>query len=246
MRVFIMLLVGICLAVSPIQAQPEDEKEISGGFISGIHFSNRGWGVSFNYLSGPDYRQWIASIDIHSMRDGRENLIDPFFGNRGKRYVYGKLHNFWVVVPGVGIQKNVIPRGNGNLVNVRVGAKAGPAIGLLNPYYLEIFEPLPGRPLIGDRVVAAYDPAIHSYGKIVGRAGLLASELNLKAQIGASLGIHAFLDFTRSSHFVNGMELSIRTDFFAKPVPILAELDKLENQQMFLSGTIGFVLGNRW
>ena len=246
MRPFIILLLGVCFSFTSIQAQDEDEKEISGGFTSGLHFSNRGWGVSFNYLTGPNHRQWIASLEIHSVNDGRENLIDPFFGNRGKRYVFGKLHNFWVLTPGFGIQKNVIPRGNGNLVNVRIGAKAGPAIGLLNPYYLEIFEPLPGRPLIGDRVVVAYDPAVHTYGKIVGRAGLLASELNLDAQIGMSVGIHAFLDFTRSSHFVNGMELSIRTDIFTKPVPILAEFDKLENQKMFLSGTIGFVLGNRW
>ncbi len=239
-----LLAVATCM---PVAAQvSEANSPISAGWLFGYQQTNRGWGASFSYLTGRDVLQWSGNLDIHLVKDLRETRRESVFGPRGRPYVFGKLNHLFVLSPSVGFVRNVVKVGNGGLLNVRLGGKVGPAIGLLNPYYLEIFSPIGGNTNVGEAVVQAYDPSEHSYQNIVGRAGALSSPFNPKVQVGASSKIFALIDLSQDSKKVNAVQVGLHADWFPSPVPIMADFVETAGNQFFLAFSLGFTLGNRW
>lgn len=228
-------------------SQKKEQEPISGGFAGAIYKTSRGAGVELNYLKGPDDQQIILGLDIFSLKELNESSIDPIYGTElGRKYVYGKLNYFFVLAPSVGIQKNLFRLSPVNLINFRGGLKIGPSVGLLTPYYLEIFRPGLGTPTANDRQVEAYDPAIHTYSKIFGRASFFATNPQLQPVLGGSIKGYVMVDFARSSSYISGFKLGCNADFFARPIPIMTGLDKLENHRIFVALSIGFMIGNRW
>lgn len=224
-------------------------------FALGINLTNRGWGFNTYYGIGNNQYQWLIGVDLHSVKDSRETLIEPFskFQDQGKKYIYGKQNYLYVFTPSVGFQRNLIPAQGGNLLNVRVGGQIGPAIGLLNPYSVEIFDPVPnnnnnpGQNYFGYRVIEPFNPEKHDFSEIIGRASILSAKPELSAQFGLSLRTHVLMDFTRSHKYIGGFQLTLDADYFLQPVPIMAQLDEqIQNRKFFLAGSLGLVFGNRW
>ncbi|RMG30281.1 MAG: hypothetical protein D6730_02745 [Bacteroidetes bacterium] len=247
-----LLLWGTTLSL-PGQELREDYAEDGPeqAMVLSLNLTNLGAGFHVHYYRGNEQQQMVFGVDFHSVKSVHETPVSSAFGDQGKDFVYGKQNYFYIFTPSVGIQKNLIPAGGGNLINVRVGLQAGPAIGLLNPYYVEIFEPIRnpgnGQAYYGYRIVAAYNPAEHTYDEIIGKAGLLASKFKIKAQVGVSLRANALIDFTRNPRYVSGLQIGLNADLFANKVPIMAEFgNKIQNQQYFLAGNLGLVFGSRW
>lgn len=243
-------LLSACLIFLSLNASGQlfraEEKPITGGWQMGFHDTNRGFGTSLHYLRGPESRQLVAGLDAHLVRDLREVRSESAFGQQGRKYVFGKLNNLVVLSPTVGYQVDLFPLGKGNLLNFRLGARVGPAIGLLNPYYLEIFVPVPNRPQLGDREVQPYDPAVHTYASIIGRAPVLNNSLDLDAQIGASGRVYGIIDFSNRTRTIRGVQLGVDVDWFAEPVPIMADFVEKRNNRLFIAASAGLLLGNRW
>ncbi|GAB4415523.1 MAG: hypothetical protein OHK0039_24170 [Bacteroidia bacterium] len=238
-----LLIVAACVASLSVQGQDAAYRRVLA-FAGDATL--RGYGVGLEWWQGQHDRQWLYSLDMHLVRDLHEVQIDPFFGDQGRRYVYGKLNHFVVLAPSIGIQQTLMPRNHLNFVGLRIGAKVGPAIGLLNPYHLEIFRPNPATPFVGNRVVEAYDPVEHTYPRIIGRASLVSTQLDLSARIGLSVKGHLMFDFARGSQMINGIRLALHADLFPEVVPIMAARSDVENQRVFLGGSLGFILGGRW
>ncbi|MEM6807262.1 MAG: hypothetical protein AAF696_38020, partial [Bacteroidota bacterium] len=198
------------------------------------------------YIFGEGPSQWVISLDVQYLKDSREALTAPFIGDQGKRYVFGKINNFWNLSPMLGMYHQAVSRGRGNLLKLRLGAKIGPAIGILNPYFVELYEAVPGRPFSPEFVTVPYDPEEHSFGEIVGRAGIWSSDFNPSLQMGVSTHLNAMFDFSRSDAVIRGIELGVNADVFFAEVPILAEINGVENRKVFLSVSAGLVLGGRW
>ncbi|MEZ4828050.1 MAG: hypothetical protein R3C61_17470 [Bacteroidia bacterium] len=228
-------------------SQRKEQKPITTGYAIGFHKTNRGAGLEVNYLKGPDLQQIVFGADLHMVRDLNEALIDPAFSTElGRKYVYGKLNYFFVLHPAVGIQRDLFHMNSLNLINLRAGIKAGPSLGLLTPYYLEIFRPGIGTPTANDRRVEAYDPAVHTYSKIFGRASFFAAKPVPELIAGGSVKGYILIDFARSSRYISAFKLGANADFFVKRVPIMTGLDKLENHRIFVALSLGFMMGNRW
>lgn len=244
----IISLFLVCLLFVPSLHAQEEEEDLTfdKGFLFGAHNGNRGWGFSFNYIHGEYRRKYAFGLDIHSLKDTRESMIAPFLGDQGRRYVYGKLNHFWTVSPMFGIYEDVIPRGNSNILKMRMGLKAGPVIGVLNPYHIELYQAVPGRPFSPDFIVVPYDPAQHSFGEIVGRAGIWSSEFLPKFQLGVGTHLNAMIDFSRSNAAIHGIEVGVKADVFFKEVPLLAEINGISNRKVYISFCAGLMLGGRW
>jgi len=234
------------LLFSHVYAQEEELPEYKTGMQFGIFNSNRGLGASLGYFFGDDPKKYIISLDFQQIKDGREALTAPFIGDQGKRYVFGKLNNFWIVSPMLGIQHNAIPRGNSNILKLRLGAQIGPAIGFLNAYHIELYQSVAGRPFASDFIIVPYDPAEHSFGEIVGRASFWSSNFNPKLQLGVSAHLNALIDFSRTDATIDGIILGLNTDLFFKEVPILADINGIQNKKVFISVSAGFMFGGSW
>lgn len=245
---FRIVLLGLLLSSGVnVHAQFRAEEEpISAGWQLGIQTTTRGWGASLHYLIGGDDMQIVAGLDFNVVKDPREIRTESFFGQQGRDYVFGKLNNFAALSPVIGLQKNVVSIGNGNLLNLRVGGLIGPTLGILNPYHLEIFAPIAGRPQLGDRVIEPYNPAVHSFASIIGKASIFDSDFIPSTQFGLSGKVYGIIDFSDNSNAIKAVQLGLNANWFASPVPIMADFVEVPNNQMFLSVSIGLLLGNRW
>lgn len=243
------LALSLCvfsLLFSQVFAQEEEPRSYRTGMQITLSNSNLGFGGSLTYLNGDEPDKIVFSLDFQQIRDSREALTAPFIGDQGKRYVFGKLNNFWNIAPMIGIYRNAIPRGNSNILKLQVGAKIGPAIGILNPYHIELYQAVSGRPFSPEYVIVPYDPGEHSFGEIVGRAGFWSSEFNPTVQVGISTHLNAMIDLSRTDATINGIELGVNADIFFKEVPILAEINGIQNKKAFISVSAGLVFGGRW
>lgn len=245
---FRIILLGLILSsVTNVYSQFRAEEEpISAGWQLGIQNTTRGWGASLHYLRGSDEMQILFGLDFNVIKDSRELRTESFFGQQGREYVFGKLNNFAALSPVIGVQKNLVSIGTGNLLNLRVGGLMGPTIGILNPYQLEIFAPIAGRPQLGDRVVEPYDPSRHTYASIIGRASMIESNFIPSTQFGLSGKVYGIIDFSDNSNAIKAVQLGLNANWFASPVPIMADFVEVSNNQLFLAVSVGLLLGNRW
>lgn len=243
-----ILLLGFCLLTFKTSiAQVEvDEDPLDQAFWVGLEYASNGLGMSFNYLRGQKALQWGVSVDFSWARDERELNIPSAFGDQGSEYIYGKINHLFILSPTAGIQANLFPNTSSNHIEFNLAAKAGPAIALLNPYYVEIFEPVPNNPLFGMRETRAFDPEVHSYDDVIGKAGLFGGPFSPEAKIGLSLRLLGVMDFSKSSRYIGGIIMGINADLFPERLTVMVERDGLENHQAFISFRIGLVLGNRW
>lgn len=243
----ILFLILVAMLPTDMEAQSEGtDQPITAGWQLGVQHTTTGWGGSLHYLVGKDHLQFLMGADMHVVKDPREFRTESFFGTQGRKYVLGKQNHFAVFNPSVGIQKEIFPIRSGNLLNVRIGGKLGPALGIVTPYYLEIFSPVSGRPQLGDRVIEAYDPARHTYPSIIGRASIFDHDFNPNLQVGFSSRLFAMIDFSNTSTSIRAVQIGLNADWFASAVPIMADFAVSHDRQLFLSVQIGLLLGNRW
>jgi hypothetical protein len=224
----------------PAQEEAQGEGPFRSAWAFYAHFSQRGPGFGLEHSRGSGIEA-LFSLDAAGIKDLRESLTLPVSGIRGKRFVFGKLNHLVALSPSAGLAWDLGPRSALSPLGLRLGLKAGPSLGLLRPYYLEILSPSPTQP----PSIEAYDPSLHSYFTIGGRAGLFSAPLRLRLQTGLSAKAFIDLDIARQPRSIQHIRLSFNADYYFSPPPILAEHATLSNRQLFLSGGMSLGLGSR-
>jgi len=204
---------------------------------------NRGNGVEVVYHHGELARQWTFGLELRQVKDPREAKIEPYLSDQGRRYVFNKLNSLTLLNPLVGMEWNVMPRSTLNLLNLRAGVRVGPAIGLINPYYLEVCRGVSGQACT--LTTEAYAPSQHNFFNIYGRAGLQAP-FNPSLQVGFSAAAYALIDFARFKRSVSALRLGIHADGFSRAPQLLVESEDLQNRQVFVSLSAAYQFGTRW
>ncbi len=239
----ILLLIGIHLfQLGLSQTGSGDDAKPSSLIFSGM-ITSRGLGADVAYTVGSEFRQYRFGLEVRQIKDSHEALIDPANPEAGGRYVFGKLNSLTQISPTAGIEWNLLPTTRLNPFNLRVGVLAGPGIGLVNPYQLLVCTntgtancnvlPLP------------YDPDRHNFYNIQGRARIRDRSFNPEVVFGGTLGAYGLLDFVASQSYVNGVTFGLRLDAFTETIPLVVESSVLHNRQVFLTASVGFVLGSR-
>lgn len=222
------------------QAEKEEKAPTPFGMNFSAYLNNLGGGGRISAVKTLGNRQFTVSADFYTMFDPRETRIQSAFGEQGGKYTYGKLNHVFVFSPSVGIQQNLFRTHENNLVEIKAGVMAGPAIALLVPYKVEIFQPLQTQPGYGFGRVEAYDPDKHAYNDIIRRIKVLKEDLDYTTELGLSLKSYMYLDLAGLRSYVAGIQLGLNMDYFSEKLPILAFTD---NKQAYLSGSIGLIFG---
>jgi len=127
-------------------------------------------------------------------------------------------------------------------VNVRL--QAGRYLGVLRPYFVDIFVPSPVFHQFGQPVPQPYDPNVHDYVDIVGVSNLFNSGFGqIRLQPGLSFRALALVEFSPQTTSINALEIGANLDYFFSDVPIMAIV---ENRRVYLSMTLGVVFGATW
>lgn len=243
-----LAMMGLVFQVWGQVAEPETQNTTPSEWWIGTNLSSKGIGGNFYLVRGYGDTQWFYGVDFFSVKGRRESKIDSNFGDDGRKFIYGKQNNLTVISPTFGISKKLFSGGYGDFVFTRLNLSAGPAIGLINPYYIETFEPAQsGQPFLFYRVVTTFDPEKHAYEDIFGKANLFSStsKIDPSFQFGLSLRSSAILDFVRNPRYISGIQVGFNADFFFNEVPVMAKLhDESANDRFFLAGYIGIIFGS--
>jgi hypothetical protein len=197
-------------------------------------------GLEVAGLSGSYTRPWVFGLDIRNLRDLREALITPY-GQQGRRYVYGKTHHCLILAPTAGVIRSLGTHGSLSSISLQVGAQAGPALALLNPYHLVVYDQTSLS-----FVIRPYDPAQHVYQTIAGRSGWVSSPLDLRAQVGATARVYIQTDMARGVRNIGAFRFGFQADIFPQSLPLLATRPDLANRRLYLSATLSLITGSRW
>lgn len=245
-RYLLLILLG-CLVCPKLEAQSSEEenrKAKPGSLTFTGLMTTRGLGIDAAYAVGNERRQFRFGLEVRQIRDDHEAHIDPVRPERGSRYIYGKLNSLTQINPTVGVEWNLVPLSRLNLFNVRVGLTAGPGIGLLNPYYLTVCLSSGGQACTPE--IQAYDPDRHNFFNIQGRAPIGGGDFAPEVRLGGTLGGYALVDLSAREAYINGLVFGFRVDAFTERMPLVVETSMLQNQQVFLTASLGLVLGSRW
>ena len=235
-----LILLLSWLGSGTLNAQEDVETirpERLSGVGAGMVASTRGGGFQIHYLNGLPHKKWMVSLDFSSLKDHREELIESAFRDKGSSFIFGKVNHAFVLAPVAGIQQELFPNHH-NRIKLKVSGQLGPALALLTPYKVEVFEPAPGSPLYGFRTVEAYNPEEHSYEDIIGRTNFFSSDLSLSTQVGLAIRTQIWMDLTQSQKMVGGIVLGMNADIFPENLPIMSHV---ENPRSYFSFHVGLI-----
>ncbi|WNJ16121.1 hypothetical protein [Pontibacter sp. G13] len=236
-----IILLSLWAQLGIAQNQSKEDPTIAGGIEIHAAFSPHGYGFGGSYLTGPNERQTIWGLDVFQVKDPREVRLSPKKETNIGGYTFGKTHKMWVINPSVGRVWDLATRSHLNLLNLRLGVKGGPAIGLLNPYYVQVLDSR-----TGEETIEAFDPERHNASNIRGQARTFQGAFDPTFRVGLSVKGFAWVDFSSSDLFINGMMLGIQADVFPQQVPLLAETSQIDNRRAFVTAVLGFMIGSRW
>ncbi len=252
MRVVPFLLVGLTLPPACLCQQTlYDEtrilykKEAYGGFTA----HGDGWGVNFTMAHHRTARmRWTWGVELVGMKHPKEvKSFNPYYED-SRGYFFGKLNSLLLLRPTYGRKVQITDKLRKSGVEVNYVWGIGPSIGLLKPVYLQIgYDELGamGNYPFSTITIERYDPYVHTVDAIFGRASWFkgVNEMGLAPGVFGRFGFN--FEYAGPATGIKALEVGVSVDAFAQPVPIMAELEGVENKQFFLEFYLQLLFGKK-
>jgi hypothetical protein len=221
----------------------QDEEEYSSVTTFGIN-ANTNAGV----LGGPVFRQEkllpgdlfgkrqfrYVSLEIVNIRHPREIQVPTATGSR---YVFGKENIFLVIRPQYGRSVALFRRSADEGIAINAIVAAGPSIGVLKPYYVEIQEG-PNR----IRSVPVSSLANSGFASINGPGSLLAGLGESKLTVGLHLKAAASFELSAFRNNTTGVEIGFLGEIYPQTVKIMTQGT---NRSFFSSAYLTLFFGTK-
>lgn len=214
----------------------------------GIQLRTNGYGIFYELGKAKSPRSTnlylIEITEIKHPKEERSTNTDGFFSNS---FVYGKVNNFYQAKLGFGKQYIFGQKGNKNGIAVMGIYQGGLSLGLLRPYYLNVYDDGTERDIKYD----SPDSALFLSGaNIIGSSGLNKGWSEMKMKPGAFVKTSLRFDFGRFNEQVQAIEIGLSVDAYAQKIEIMTPrdtegLEAVKPKQFFFQGHIAFVFGNR-
>ncbi len=225
----------------------------------GYRLCSDGWGVFVNggFSKTEDVDQphtnflWIELAEKKHPKESKtlnENFA-VIYPNEIKpiAYKYGKINNFYQFKIGYGNIKPITGKIDKKNVQIHWVYGAGISLGLLKPYYLDMFVPE------GSGYVRTYDRYteenkesfldLNNQGTIIGGSYFYRGISEVKLQPGLALRSGFYFDYapTRKSFF--GVEIGASAEIYTQKIPIMVNAP---NSAMFFNIYADIRYGKRW
>lgn len=233
MRAPILLLLLVLPAWLLAQQTVYDEtrilykKELHGGLIA----HGDGWGANFFHGKHRTARsRRMIGIEIVCMKHPKEiKSFNPYYED-ARGYFYGKLNSVLLFRPTWGRKELITDKLRKSGVEVNYVWGIGPSIAMLKPVYLQIGKPsLPYETIAVER----YDPQQHYPDDIFGRASWFKGIEGSTFRFGGFARFGLNFEHSGAAAGIKALEVGASIDVFPERLPIMAELDGVENKQFF-------------
>jgi hypothetical protein len=207
--------------------------------IFGLQLRTNGYGLFYEVGRMKTNRKTnIFRLDITESKHNKEEKLlrgGFLFGNP---FIYGKRYFFYPVTLGFGQQYILGQKGNKNGVAVSAVYNAGLAMGILRPYYLDV-ESTSGNE--EESIKYSQDPE-RFLDAPIGASGISTGWKELRVRPGGFAKLAMRFDYGRYNESVNGLEIGLSAEYYAKKVPIM--LFQKENN-LFIQGYLAILFGRR-
>jgi hypothetical protein len=220
-------------------------------FSVGGKMTTAGWslfGEYTRYLNANRKRVWqVEFMELKhpkQVKQSNEFALPQFGLESPKSYVYGKQNNLYVLHVGFGKRYLLGDRADKSGVQVEFTWVAGPSLGMLKPYYLNLIEEGDNFSTIVAERYDENDPdRFLSRANIYGASGFSfgLGEISVLPGAYGKAGFH--FDWANYSEFVKALEVGVGADVFAGRAPIMIiEKNKFHFVYLYLS----LQLGKKW
>ena len=161
----------------------------------------------------------------------------------GNPFIFGKQNNFYYLKIGFGKQVLLGGKSIKNGVAIQAIYGGGLSLGMLKPYYLEVFKNATGSETeyikYSEDDPRFYEPTL---GYIVGSApfGKGFSEMKFVPGVFAKAAIR--FDYGAFNDIVTALEIGVNAEFYTQKMPIML-LNKEKN--LFINGYVSLIFGTR-
>jgi hypothetical protein len=214
----------------------------NSGIVGGFAY-RRSKLLSGTLFGMPQYR--YLSIEIVNVKHPKE--IQSSINTVGSRYIDGKENYLFVLRPQYGREVKLFQRSSDEGIAVSGILAAGPSLGIIKPYYLEVSYGNATRTVPASQVNGFTTPT----GETVTGAGGFFEGLG-QSKLTVGLNLKAALSFELSAFRNNttGVEIGFLAEIFPNKVVIIPNTDpngKREdgNRNFFTSGYITLFFGSK-
>ncbi|MCF8303043.1 MAG: hypothetical protein K9I94_07190 [Bacteroidales bacterium] len=218
------------------------QKAISGG----VFLHTTGWGLQFRKWDNITFfKQRMLELEFEEIKSAKEKkTINPYFAN-AKRYVFGKLNNFYVLRAGYGIQNLLNEKPYWGGVSVSYFYYGGLAAGIVKPVYIYMIEYdiISTYYLEYSLVSERYDPDKHFADNIYGKAPFTDGIENIKFRPGLYGKFGFSFEFGDRNQSIKTLDVGASLEFYPKGIQLMAFNP---TQNFFLNGYVAFSFGKRY
>ncbi|MES2389160.1 MAG: hypothetical protein V4543_14250 [Bacteroidota bacterium] len=229
----------MCSALSAY-AQDEEVPEYHTEYDYGINWNTNGGligGGMFKYVqrrTENTYRHF--GVEIVNVKHYKE-LTYP--GSQNSPFIANKLNYLFVVRPQYGREFLLFRKAPEDGVQINAIIAGGPSIGLIKPYFIELYDP--NNPTEPNKEVV-YDPSKHNLGYIAGAGSPFDGIDMIKTRYGIHAKASLSFEFGSVSGSVIGAELGFLGEAYKHSIPLMYQAT---NRGVFGSAFLTLYYGSK-
>ena len=217
--IFFLLILWGCSSGHSLFAQTQDSYEYNSEFTWGINKNSYGGligGFVFKKARRMDKRMFETfGLEVMNVKNPHE--VRTQAPSSGNYFIYGKSNYLYALRFQYGRDFILFTKGPQQGVEVKAVLAAGPSIGVVAPYYVQV-DPTGGQGFYSYNT--QYTPDI-SYGEIKGTGSLFEGIGQSSIQLGANLKAALNFELGTAKNQVTGFEAGFLLDAYTSKVELM-------------------------
>lgn len=208
-----------------------------------ITLRNDGYAIGYEkgkFISTKKSSLWWVSLGERKHPKEEKITLKTGGVQIGNPFVYGKKNNFYMLNIGFGQQKLLGGKSNKNGIAVAAIYGGGLSLGLLKPYYLEVFNDTSST---NDFIkYSEEDERFLNPRYILGSAPFGKGFNEIKLVPGAFVKGGFRFDYGKMKDIVAALEVGVSAEYYTQKIPTLWGQ---KEKTLFISGYVSLILGSR-
>ncbi|MGB0805983.1 MAG: hypothetical protein ACPGRC_04780 [Salibacteraceae bacterium] len=181
----------------------------------GLTFHTEGWGVSYKAQKHLSYKiKRIYNFEFQGLKHPKQEKVVNYNDN-AKGYFFGKINALTNLRVGIGAQRAFALKEIKKGVQLAWVYSGGVNLGFVKPVYVEIYNDN------GNPESVRYEPEIHTYGSVIGRASIFrgVDELDVVPGIYGKFGLN--FEYSPYDEKLKSIEVGVAADLYYKKIPLM-------------------------
>ena len=214
----ILFIIGfISSGIAQEKKRPEDIKLYYRTSVAyGFYVHTEGIGGSFKYQRHASYKdKRFYLLEFQKLKHPKQEKVQNAYEDNAKGFYYGKINSLNNLRLGIGGQHAIAMKEIKKGVQIAYLYSGGFNLGFEKPIYLDVYD-------INGRIkTERYDPEVHTYNTIAGRASFIngIDEITFVPGIFAKFGLN--FEYSPYDDKLKALEVGVAVDLFYKEVPLM-------------------------